>query len=78
MVDRGYSYKAAILMSPLFFSMSHMHHAYKDQSIAATLFQACFTYVFGVYSGFIFKLSHSLLASTVLHSYCNIMGFPSL
>jgi hypothetical protein len=37
-----------------------------------------FTYVFGVYSAFIFVKSQSFISSFILHIYCNYLGVPRL
>lgn len=41
-------------------------------------FQMSFTFVFGVYSSAILVKTQSIFASIVLHSYCNLLGFPKI
>mmetsp|Transcript_17462 Transcript_17462/g.17218 ORF Transcript_17462/g.17218 Transcript_17462/m.17218 type:complete len:196 (+) Transcript_17462:82-669(+) len=74
-----YTVTQSILISPLFFSVSHLHHIIKamnedsdilKREIAQRIFQAGFTWLFGVYSGFIYISSGGyLLAPIILHSY---------
>ncbi|KRX09160.1 hypothetical protein PPERSA_08876 [Pseudocohnilembus persalinus] len=36
-----------------------------------------FTYVFAIYSAFIFIRSNTIVASIVVHAYCNYIGAPN-
>lgn len=76
----------AVLITPLFFGMAHLHHIIegykmKDQSLETLvlqhLFQFSYTYVFGVYSSFLFIRTGNFFSSFLSHSFCNLMGFPN-
>jgi prenyl protein peptidase len=82
LIENGYSTKQCILLAPLVFSLSHFHFVILEektmQYILAVCFQGAFTYVFGIYSGYIFIQTRSIWPSIILHSYCNLLGFPQL
>jgi len=40
------------------------------------VFQLLYTWVFGVYSGFVYIYTGSLLAAFALHAQCNFFEFP--
>ena len=42
------------------------------------VFQMAFTWVFGWYAGVVFYETRSVVASCLLHSYCNVMGPPDV
>jgi len=76
-----------ILLSPALFSAVHLHHVreamcYKGKSLWQALlaphqlFQALYTWVFGVLAAFAYLRSGSLLAPLVLHAACNYSGLP--
>ncbi|XP_063059795.1 CAAX prenyl protease 2 isoform X2 [Engraulis encrasicolus] len=76
---------AAIFTCPLFFGVAHFHHiserigAGEDtlfDILATAVFQFAYTYVFGVYSAFLFIRTGHLLAPVLCHSFCNSVGFP--
>jgi prenyl protein peptidase len=77
----------SIYIVPLFFGIAHLHHMI--ESILTTnlpfkliliqnLFQFSYTYIFGVYSSFLFVRTGSFFASFLNHSFCNLMGFPNI
>lgn len=85
------SFKRMLLEPPLYFGIAHAHHAYetysKSKSIAngpsiativtSTIFQMSYTYIFGILTNFIFVVTTgNLWSCIILHSICNIMGFP--
>ncbi|CAG8452909.1 4536_t:CDS:10 [Paraglomus brasilianum] len=86
----GYTSVQIIFLSPLLFGIAHVHNAWdyyvaygRDAKslklgILTSLFQFSFTSVFGWYASFLFLRTGSLIAPAVVHSFCNIMGFPSL
>lgn len=77
----------AIFITPLFFGLAHLHHfieGYLNRSqpvshlVAQNVFQFSYTYLFGIYSSFLFVRTGSFLASFLNHSFCNYMGFPNV
>ena len=81
-----YSVNQAVLISPLFFGIAHLHHMIerirKGQSVLGSflvsLFQFAYTTIFGMYSALIFARTGHFAAIFVVHSYCNFMGFPDV
>ncbi|XP_041949275.1 CAAX prenyl protease 2 isoform X1 [Alosa sapidissima] len=76
---------AAIFICPLFFGVAHFHHITEQlrsgcdtwgDILITAVFQFAYTYVFGIYSAFIFIRTGHLLAPVLCHSFCNCMGFP--
>lgn len=77
--------QAAVFVTPLFFGLAHLHHiveGLKTNSasfahlLAQHLFQFAYTYVFGVYSSYLFVRTGCFAPSFLIHSLCNLMGFP--
>lgn len=77
----------SILIVPLFFGLAHLHHIIegyfsKDQSLDFLImqhsFQFVYTYVFGLYSSYLFLRTGDFFSCFVSHSFCNFMGFPNL
>jgi prenyl protein peptidase len=75
-----------IMVTPLFFGLAHLHHIIEgfmhhespvSSLIFQHLFQFCYTYLFGVYSSFLFLKTGNFFASFLCHSFCNFMGFPN-
>jgi prenyl protein peptidase len=74
-------------VTPLFFGLAHLHHIVEDvhlhhksqltSLIIPHLFQFTYTYVFGVYSSFLFIRTGSFFGSFLSHVFCNYMGFPN-
>lgn len=80
-------YKYCIFITPLFFGLAHLHHmleSYKVNNmplkhlIMQHLFQFAYTYIFGVYSSYLFIRTGNFFASFVSHAFCNVMGFPNI
>lgn len=78
---------AAIAATPLVFGLAHLHHAIgmvrSGQVSARTaalrvLFQLGYTTVFGAYEAFVFLRTGHFVAIFLLHSFCNLMGLPSV
>ncbi|XP_074416340.1 LOW QUALITY PROTEIN: CAAX prenyl protease 2 [Sinocyclocheilus rhinocerous] len=78
---------AAIFISPLFFGVAHFHHIIEQlrfgqdtvfEILICAAFQFTYTYVFGVYSAFIFIRTGHLVGPVLCHSFCNQMGFPAI
>jgi prenyl protein peptidase len=81
-----FGFVQTVLITPLFFGMAHLHHIIEgyclnEQTLknlcAMHLFQFSYTYVFGVYSTFLFLRTGSFFASFLSHTFCNLMGFPN-
>jgi prenyl protein peptidase len=77
----------SVLIAPLFFGLAHLHHIVEgyflndialNLLIGQHLFQFLYTYVFGMYSSYLFLRTGSFFSSFVSHSFCNFMGFPNL
>lgn len=73
-------------VAPLFFGVAHLHHALlrikQKQKISMVLlqsvFQFAYTTLFGSYATFAFLKTNDLVAVSLSHSFCNIMGLPDL
>ncbi|KAI0693525.1 hypothetical protein C8T65DRAFT_64049 [Cerioporus squamosus] len=84
----GASRKKMIFLSPLWFGIAHLHHAWDTYNrygrtgsalrIAAmqTVFQLAYTSLFGFHCAFLFLRTGSLVPPIVSHIFCNVMGFP--
>ena len=77
----------SIFVTPLFFGLAHLHHIIEglktntgsfSHLLVQHLFQFSYTYVFGVYSSYLFLRTGCFFTSFVCHSFCNLMGFPHL
>lgn len=76
-----------VFVTPLFFGIAHVHHAYElyldDTDIPPlhillnTLFQFTFTTIFGWYAAFLFLRLGSVWPPVVVHIFCNSLGPPS-
>lgn len=77
-----------IFLSPLVFGLAHVHHLYEFRlthpnvklsvAMLRTIFQLSFTTMFGALASFVFIRSGSLLATILIHAFCNSMGFPPI
>jgi len=81
----GFGYSCMI--APLFFGIAHLHHIIEGYCLNTDpigflliqhLFQFTYTYVFGLYSSYLFLRTGHLIPSFVSHSFCNFMGVPNL
>ena len=87
------SLSSALFLSPLFFGLAHFHHMVehfkqnhheKQYRLSALniilihLFQFGYTYVFGVYSSFLFIRTGHFIPSFFVHALCNSLGVPDL
>ncbi|GJQ09431.1 hypothetical protein GpartN1_g1222.t1 [Galdieria partita] len=78
------SSRSAILLSSTFFAASHCHHfiyrsfVYKSfrTAMLETALQCLYTFLFGVYSAWVFIRSRRVITSICLHSFCNFIGTP--
>lgn len=77
----------SMLVTPLFFGVAHLHHIIEgyfvtrlplDILIAQHLFQFSYTYLFGIYSSYLFMRTGNFYASFASHVFCNFMGFPNI
>jgi len=79
-----------IFLSPLYFGLAHIHHAYETyvnggrtrdaliRGITASVVQFSYTYLMGIYGSFLFLRTSNLIPPVVGHAFCNIMGLPPL
>lgn len=77
----------SILVTPLFFGLAHLHHIVEGlmtnsgsfgHLLAQHLFQFAYTYVFGLFSSYLFVRTGCLAPSFLSHALCNFMGFPHI
>lgn len=80
------SFTSTVFIAPLFFGLAHLHHIIEGyftnelplaHLIGVHMFQFSYTYIFGVYSSFLFMRTGSLFSCFLSHSFCNFMGFPN-
>jgi hypothetical protein len=78
---------SCILITPLFFGVAHLHHIVEGLKMQDTpfrlllaqhTFQFVYTYIFGVYSSYLFLRTGNFFSSFLCHSFCNLMGFPNI
>ncbi|CAI4231647.1 unnamed protein product [Auanema sp. JU1783] len=75
-----------VAVAPLFFAFSHLHHIGDDVRRGLSLqrallrrgFQCLYTYVFGLYSTYLFLSTRQIVAPIITHSICNTFGLPLL
>lgn len=76
----------AVLLSSTFFAASHFHHfIYRSfvygslrTAILVTILQISYTFLFGIYSAWVFVRFERIIPSICLHSFCNFFGTPDL
>lgn len=87
LLEAGFSLRFAILVSPLFFGIAHVHHVHRrivqdrvpvDQALVATALQLTYTTLFGAFAAFCFVRTSHLIAAIAPHIYCNHMGLPDV
>jgi prenyl protein peptidase len=87
LLSSGFTAVEVTFLAPIFFGVAHVHHAIvKLQSgvqhwtvvMSVTVLQFTYTSMFGWYSTYAFLRTGSILSVIMSHSFCNIMGFPSL
>ncbi|GAA5928846.1 CAAX prenyl protease [Sporobolomyces koalae] len=86
----GWSKKHLVFVTPLWFGLAHVHHAYENwlaggktnkalvNSIAVSTFQFAYTTLFGWYATFLFLRTGSVIPPFLAHVFCNMMGLPPL
>lgn len=75
-----------IFITPLYFAAAHLHHAIKHyrthrnlkNALLASSFQFSYTYLFGIYSTFLFLRTGSIYPPILSHILCNRLGFPPI
>ena len=80
-------YSACLLLSPLLFGLSHLHHLVGlmrakgmpvPQAVAAVSFQLVHTTLFGTFAAYVYLCTGSVVACMLCHAFCNLMEFPDL
>ncbi|GAA5882712.1 hypothetical protein JCM3774_004528 [Rhodotorula dairenensis] len=86
----GWSPVKLVFLTPLWFGLAHVHHAWetyvaggrtRQALLRGTLqstFQFAYTTVFGWYASFLFLRTGSVVPPFFAHVFCNIMGIPPL
>ena len=83
----GYSTTSTLLLSPLLFGLSHLHHLIGlvrtkgftlRQATLAVTFQLFHTALFGAFAAYTFLSTGSFIACALSHAFCNLMEFPDL
>ncbi|KAI8140799.1 hypothetical protein BJV82DRAFT_671176 [Fennellomyces sp. T-0311] len=86
----GFSRAYLIFVSPMYFGLAHLHHAWENFHqwgsnkgalrlvLFSSTFQFCYTTVFGWYVSFVFLRLGSIWPPILCHTFCNIMGFPDV
>ncbi|KAK4053236.1 CAAX prenyl protease [Microbotryomycetes sp. JL221] len=86
----GMSRTQLVFVTPLYFGLAHVHHAYESyvnggrtsqalkSSLLQTAFQFTYTTVFGWYASFLFLRTGSIVPPLLSHTFCNVMGLPPL
>ncbi|KAK0565958.1 CAAX prenyl protease [Tilletia horrida] len=86
----GSSNTVKIFVTPLYFGVAHMHHAWETyvkggrtrqalvRGVLQSVFQFGYTTLFGWYANFVFLRTNSILAPIICHSFCNMMGLPDI
>ncbi|KAJ9099271.1 hypothetical protein QFC21_004152 [Naganishia friedmannii] len=84
-----FSNQFLVFVSPLWFGVAHLHHAYdvfvkggrtRQAAIQATvtsLFQLTYTTLFGWFAAHLFTKTGSIWPPMIAHVFCNMMGFPN-
>lgn len=81
-----FSTSTAIMITPLFFGVAHLHHMVerirtgidKRTAIIISSFQFVYTTIFGIYSAYLFVRTGHFMAPFIAHAFCNHMGFPDI
>ena len=80
---RALSPAQSIFITPLYFGIAHVHHAYEasfsyplGMLVLPTICQFGYTTIFGWFEAFVFLRTGSLMTCVALHTFCNLMGFP--
>lgn len=75
----------AAMLSPLYFGVAHVHHAYEEyvkgqedflEILLTSAFQFLFTTIFGWYAAFLYLHFQTVYVPIAVHIFCNTMGVP--
>jgi len=78
--------KLIIFCTPCWFSLAHAHHYLEHVrrhgdtagALLQVLFQVFYTSLFGTFAAFLLLRTGSTIVVTLIHTFCNHMGFPDL
>ncbi|GAA5989428.1 hypothetical protein JCM10908_000470 [Rhodotorula pacifica] len=86
----GWSPAKLVFLTPLWFGIAHVHHAWETyvaggrtrqaliRGILQSTFQFAYTTIFGWYAAFLFLRTGSIVPPFLAHVFCNIVGIPPL
>ncbi|KWU41772.1 Abi-domain-containing protein, partial [Rhodotorula sp. JG-1b] len=86
----GWSPVKLVFLTPLWFGIAHVHHAWETyvaggrtrqalmRGTLQSTFQFAYTTIFGWYAAFLFLRTGSIVPPFLAHVFCNIMGIPPL
>ncbi|KAL8279446.1 hypothetical protein RQP46_008258 [Phenoliferia psychrophenolica] len=86
----GWSKAQIVFLTPIYFGLAHVHHAYEvyvtggrtaqalKMGVLQSTFQFAYTTLFGWYAAFLFMRTGSVIPPVLAHSFCNLMGLPPL
>ncbi|SCV74336.1 BQ2448_6768 [Microbotryum intermedium] len=86
----GWSKKQLVFLTPLYFGIAHVHHAYEVyirhgrtkqalvNGVLGSTFQFAYTTLFGWYAAFLFLRTGSIIPPILVHTFCNWWGLPPL
>ncbi|KAJ1306143.1 hypothetical protein OPQ81_010854 [Rhizoctonia solani] len=86
----GIGSKKIIFLTPLWFGLAHIHHAHEQynrlgrtkkamqRALVISAVQLGYTTLFGWYASFLFLRTGSVITPTLAHTFCNIMGMPTI
>ncbi|CUS21431.1 LAQU0S03e02432g1_1 [Lachancea quebecensis] len=82
------TYKAVLLLPPLFFGLAHLHHGWEmhtlgiysvTQVVSTALLQMTYTTLFGIFTNFVYiRTGKNFWCCCLLHSFANYMGLPKI
>ncbi|CAG2161031.1 unnamed protein product [Oppiella nova] len=82
-----WSLRSTLIMSSLLFGFSHSHHYIFEindmrrvtaRNYGPALEQMTYTTLFGMYASVVYFKSRLIISPILVHSFCNLMGFPDL
>ncbi|GAA5840770.1 hypothetical protein JCM11251_001693 [Rhodosporidiobolus azoricus] len=86
----GFSKTSLVFLTPMWFGLAHVHHAWETylaggrtkqalvQGVVQSTFQFAYTTLFGWYASFLFLRTGSILPPFLAHALCNMLGLPPL
>jgi prenyl protein peptidase len=85
-LDDTWSPTKTIFITPLYFGVAHLHHAYEEylregkehltDILLTSTFQFLFTTIFGWYAAYLYIHFNTAYAPIAVHIFCNFMGVP--